>query len=177
MTFEVDITVPTDFTDVNPHALQQSVLQALQVEAVTAAVLSITLVDNTTIHTINREHLQHDYPTDVISFQLDWFHPDRLSPGNAASGRSEGAHIEGEIVVGAEYAQAEAARQGWEVQFELTLYAIHGMLHICGYDDLDSVEKKIMQAREAAVLSRLGLPVIPRRSPASFDELPRECPE
>ena len=164
MTFEVDITTDSQFGSVDLERLQQSVVQALQVESVAEAVLSITLVDNAVIHEINREHLQHDFATDVISFQLDWTHPQQDAPGAASHNRSDGAHIEGEIIASVEYAVGEADRLGWDLQSELTLYVIHGMLHICGYDDLDPMEKQMMQARESAVFNQLGLSEIPRHA-------------
>lgn len=161
MTYEVDITANMKCADVDLMALRRAVIQTLRIESVAEAVLSVSLVDNATIHEINLHHLQHDYPTDVISFQLDWTHPNSHTPGSGADGRSADAHIEGEIVVSIEYGRAEAQRLGWELQSELTLYLVHGMLHICGYDDLDPAEKRLMRAREVAVLSRLGLPRIP----------------
>lgn len=177
MTFEVDITARSEGADVNVADLQQALVQALQVESVAEAVLSVTLTDNADIHQINRDHLQHDYPTDVISFQLDWTHPERDQPGQESQRRSAGARIEGEIIASMEYARAEAARQGWETQSELTLYVIHGMLHICGYDDLESAEKEVMRERESAVLGQLGLPAVPRRTSASAVDSEQEAGE
>ena len=157
MSFEVDVCLRTDACSIDASLLSQAIERGLQVEGVTTAVISVTIVDNTTIHRLNREHLQHDYPTDVISFQLDWSAADRSTPGAGATERSLGASVEGEIVASAEYAAEMAARCGWDAQRELTLYVIHGMLHICGYDDLTPAEKGIMRAREKAVLAELGL--------------------
>ena len=58
---------------------------------------------------------------------------------------------------------AEMASSGqWTASNELTLYVVHGLLHICGYDDLTPAEKQIMRGRERAVLHALGLqPVYP----------------
>ena len=70
--FEIDISNQQDLIPVDLEQLRQAVLVALKLEAVQSAVLSISIVDNPTIHEVNREHLQHDYPTDVISFQLDF---------------------------------------------------------------------------------------------------------
>ncbi len=164
MTYEIDISdeSPSANTPLDIESLRAAVESGLQVEGVASAVLSVTLVDNATIHRINKDHLQHDYATDVISFQLDWSHPDRHSAGDATSCRADGARIEGEIVASTEYALTEAAIHEWPVQSELTLYIVHGMLHICGYDDLNSSEKAIMRAREAAVFNRLGIPTVPR---------------
>lgn len=161
MTYEVDITANTPCVDVDLAALRQALIQSLHSEAVAEAVLSVSLVDNATIHEINRQYLRHDYPTDVISFPLEWTHPTSDTPGRCAEQRSAGAHIEGEIVASVEFARSEAEQQGWELQSELTLCLVHGMLHLCGYDDLNSAEKQIMRARESAVLSQLGVQVIP----------------
>jgi probable rRNA maturation factor len=48
----------------------------------------------------------------------------------------------------------------WSAEAELILYIVHGLLHICGYDDLTPEEKCIMRARERAILSELGLTAI-----------------
>ncbi|MCH2209954.1 MAG: rRNA maturation RNase YbeY [Fuerstiella sp.] len=162
MTYEVDITATPQFLDVDLSVLRHAVVQALHIESVAGAVLSFSLVDNKTIHAVNHAYLQHDFPTDVISFQLDWRHPTRNSPKSDAERRAAGAHIEGEIMVSVEYAESEAARLGWELQSELTLYSVHGMLHVCGYDDQEIVQQQIMRARETFILEQLGIPKIPR---------------
>ena len=160
MTFEIDISCSSHLTGIDEYELERAILHALQEENVAGAVLSISVVDNETIHRLNREHLQHDYPTDVISFQLDWHCPDDdelTEPPLTPTGRSKGAMIEGDIIVSAEYAAEMAARVHWSVMNELTLYTVHGLLHICGYDDLTDTEKEIMRSRERAILKGLGL--------------------
>ena len=164
MTYEIDIEMGRSAHDIDTAQLHTALLKALHVEEVAGAILSVTLVDNPTIHRINSDHLQHDYPTDVISFPLDWRHPERNAPDSIPSGRAAGAWVEGEIVASVDYANAEAVRQAWDLQSELTLYAVHGMLHICGYDDCNPSEKQCMQARETAVFRALGYQTIPRRS-------------
>jgi len=191
MSYEIDISNPQSAIPVDCDALRAALENALKIEQVRAAVLSISLVDNATIHTMNRDHLQHDYPTDVISFQLD-FWPEEDNDGedndggteNAAdeefdgdceeeepecssdhavsaedrqSLRASGAAIEGEIIASVEMAAQMASDAQWPMQSELTLYVIHGLLHICGYDDLTDQERIIMRAREAAIMSSLGL--------------------
>src|SRR6202022_1392951 len=105
--------------------------------------ISLAFVDSPTIHQLNRRYLQHDEPTDVLSFPLGEF---------GARG------LAGELVVGAEVAQAQAADRGHDVQAELALYVIHGLLHICGYDDKSAGPEKEMRERERHHLRRLGLP-------------------
>jgi len=159
MTYEVDVSSTCKSDEIDLPRLRKAVKHGLAVENVDRAVLSITVVDNAEIHRLNALHLKHDYPTDVISFQLEWTH-DVASPdvrGQLSMDRAAGARIEGEIVVSWEYAAEMAARCGWGLQDELTLYAIHGMLHICGYDDLTPSEKDIMRSREQAILKGLDL--------------------
>ena len=75
-------------------------------------------------------------------------------------GRAAGAAIEGEIIASAEMAVSMATDGEWSAEAELILYIVHGLLHICGYDDLTPEEKCIMRARERAILSELGLTAI-----------------
>ena len=185
MSFEIDISNRQKAVAVDCTALREAILQALQIEQIASAVLSVSIVDNAAIHTINRNHLQHDFPTDVISFQLgfepaddavgddsddDLSHSAELpsltcsshSPAAASSSaaasalRAAGAAIEGEIIASAETAADMASDGQWSTQDELTLYIIHGLLHICGYDDLTPEEQSIMRTRERTILSATG---------------------
>lgn len=190
--FEIDISNRQSALDFDEDRLQAAVLRALAIEQVSSAVLSISIVDNLAIHQINRDHLQHDYPTDVISFQLDFLSADELQlddnfeddaddedeeftdeeddcadavddvipPELLTEGRATGAAIEGEIIASAEMAVTMAGDGKWSAEAELILYVVHGLLHICGYDDLTPEEKCIMRARERAILSELGLTAI-----------------
>lgn len=155
--YEIDVVNHQTITAVDNAGLTAALEVGLQTEQVSSAVLSVSIVDNAKIHELNREHLKHDFPTDVISFQLDWHGGAETAPPTADSGRSRGARIEGEIVASAEYADQMAVKCGWTEQNELILYVLHGMLHICGYDDLTSVEKKIMRNRERAILTALKI--------------------
>jgi len=179
---EIDICVEWNSDEIEAESIRAALRHALTVEGVASAVLSVTVVDNTTIHAINRDHLQHDFPTDVISFGLDWMHSEKDGPGFEPTSRSSGASIEGEIVIGGEYAFEAAQMANWSLQNELTLYAVHGMLHICGYDDLSPHEKQMMRSREKSILSGLGLTPEypddePSGSPSSATGNERSVPE
>lgn len=159
--FEIDICNRQSRIPVNLEFLEIAVKSVLEAEQVASAVLSITIVDNAEIHTLNRDYLQHDYPTDVISFGLE--HSEQNPDCNDADrlcgppvGRALNADIEGEVIASAEMAAEMCVRAGWSDQNELALYVIHGVLHICGYDDLSPDEQTIMRQREQAVLELLG---------------------
>ena len=99
------------------------------------------------MHALNRQYLQHDYPTDVLSFVLD----------HDEAARS----LDGEIIASSDYAAREAPHYGWTTDDELLLYVIHGCLHLVGHDDTTPDAAKAMREAEARQLEALGL--TPRR--------------
>ncbi|MEO1495814.1 MAG: rRNA maturation RNase YbeY [Planctomycetota bacterium] len=103
--------------------------------------ISIAVVDDPTIHKLNARHLNHDYPTDVLSFPLLDAPP----------------CVEGEVIVSADTAIENAARYGWPAESELCLYVVHGLLHLAGYGDKTDDDRREMRAAEAGVLTRLGV--------------------
>lgn len=119
-------------------ALVRDVLTA---EGHTRASISIALVDQAAIHAINRAHLGHDWPTDVISFPF-------TEPGDP--------ELAGELVVSAELAAAMAAQIGVDPRDELALYIVHGLLHLCGYDDQSDSDAAAIRRREDELLSACG---------------------
>jgi probable rRNA maturation factor len=110
-------------------------------EGIEQATISLAVVDDATMHVLNRQYLRHDYPTDVLSFLLE------DAPGE----------FEGEIIISADYAAREAAHFGWRPQDEMLLYIIHGALHLAGYDDAEPRLQAEMRAQERAYLGEFGL--------------------
>lgn len=94
----------------------------------------VAIVDNDTIHQLNCEFLDHDYPTDVLSFTVE-------------EDRDTGL-LEGEVIVSAEMAKNRAEEFSWSPEEELMLYIVHGTLHLVGYDDLDPDSVKVMREKE-----------------------------
>jgi probable rRNA maturation factor len=127
---------------VDRAALRALVGRVLALEGVARYAVSIALVDDATIHSVNRRHLDHDWPTDVISFPLS-------EPGEPV--------LAGELVVSAEMAAATARETGADPWAELALYVVHGLLHLCGRDDLTDSDADVMRRREAEILAELGL--------------------
>jgi probable rRNA maturation factor len=141
----ISIASPQEFVPIDRGRMREVVRVVLEGEGADDAEISLAFVDNPTIHTLNLRYLNHDEPTDVLSFPLS--EPD--------SGR-----LAGELVVGAEVARDQAAERGHEVQAELALYVIHGLLHLCGYDDHKPEGAAAMRSRERHYLRVLGLPDI-----------------
>jgi probable rRNA maturation factor len=119
----------------------RAVSEILAGEGVRAGQVSVAVVDDATIHEINRRHLEHDYPTDVISFVLE----------------SEEGYLDGEVVVSADTACTVGQDLGWPAENELLLYVVHGTLHLVGYDDQSDSDRREMRTRERHYLARFGL--------------------
>jgi probable rRNA maturation factor len=113
--------------------------------AVRSGRMNVVLADSSTIRQYNKDFLQHDYPTDVISFPIE----DR---------RSEG-HLEGEVLVCTKVAKERAGEFGWSAEEELLLYIVHGVLHLVGFDDITPELKEEMQKNERKYLNTLGITV------------------
>jgi probable rRNA maturation factor len=128
----------------------------LDVESIEHATISIALVDNRTIHQLNRQHLNHNYQTDVLSFLFESEADQPIDAGPRSRPRQNGRYIDGEIVISAEMAAQTAVRFGWSASQELELYLVHGLLHLCGYDDGTDSERRLMRRRERSILRSLG---------------------
>ncbi|MBS0202534.1 MAG: rRNA maturation RNase YbeY [Planctomycetes bacterium] len=139
--FEIDITDQQRHLPVPKERLRDVIQRVLVEERISSAQISLALVDDAGIHRLNREFLQHDYPTDVISFLL-------TEPGDLSE-----RHLEGELVVSTETAIREAESHGWTADDELLLYVVHGLLHLCGYDDLTDEARPAMRVRERQMLA------------------------
>ena len=109
------------------------------------AEISVAIVDDTTIHELNRAYLNHDYETDVLSFVLALDEDER--------------RLEGEIIVSADTAERVAQEVGWSLQNELLLYLIHGALHLVGYDDKTPSDRHEMRAAERRYLTLMEIPI------------------
>jgi probable rRNA maturation factor len=103
--------------------------------------VSVAILDDATIQDYNRKYLEHDYPTDVISFLLS----------------EEDESLDGQLLISRETADLVAQELPWTGDVELLLYAIHGMLHLVGYDDADATDLEFMRAQERRYLLAQGI--------------------
>lgn len=149
--FAGDITPSTtdDWDDDFGSAIQNAVTLAAEARGFKSGRIGVMITDDETIHEINRRHLDHDYPTDVISFTYE---------------RSKSV-VEGELVVSLCTARRSALELGWDWRHELVLYVVHGTLHICGLEDTSPPERAEMRFQEQLVLERLGIADARRYSP------------
>jgi probable rRNA maturation factor len=141
----ITIASPQEIVPLDRSRLRQVARQVLEGEGIKEAEISLAFVDNPTIHQLNQRYLKHDEPTDVLSFPLS---------------EADARRLAGELVISAEIAKTQAESRGHDVQAELALYVIHGLLHLCGYDDQTEAKAKEMHLRERHHLQALGMPDI-----------------
>ena len=139
--FVIDVANRQTVLEVDQLQIVQAVRMILRDAALKRAEISVAVVDDTTIHALNRQYLEHDCATDVLSFVLE----------------RGGDLLEGEVIVSAETAASRAPEFGWPPGEELLLYVIHGTLHLVGYDDGSSDDRATMRSRERDCLVRLGI--------------------
>ncbi len=155
-TLRISVANEQSLVAINEARLTAAVEKVLVHSDYPSATISIAVVDDQTIHALNAEFLQHDYPTDVLSFVLE------DSPGL----------LEGELIVSAETAIRAATEVGWAAGDELLLYVIHGALHLVGYDDREVDQRAEMLSAELSILKQLGIALPNDKS--RWEEFPQE---
>ncbi len=145
--FSIEIANRQNSLEFDGERLRRAVEAILRDAGVLTATVSIAVVDDPTIRKLNRQYLDHDCPTDVLSFALE----------------RDGQRLEGEVIVSSDTALRTAGHFGWSADDELVLYVVHGMLHLVGYDDGDPRSISEMRAAERRYLALLGIE--PRQEP------------
>jgi probable rRNA maturation factor len=107
--------------------------------------IDLVLVDDAFLAELHGQWLGDRAPTDVISFDL----------GEDPAGPA------GEVYASVDCARRVAQEQGHDPGRELVLYVIHGVLHLCGYDDHEPGERRAMRRAEREVQVALGLDPLP----------------
>jgi probable rRNA maturation factor len=120
-----------------------------------AAELSVILTSNRAIGALNRQWRGQDKPTNVLSFPAP--KPATKRRAKRAATRAAPRHL-GDIVIAYETAAAEARAERKPFDHHLAHLAVHGFLHLLGYDHESDSEAEAMERRERMILSRLGVP-------------------
>jgi len=116
------------------------------------AEVSIAVVDDAAIAALNVRHLGREGPTDVIAFPMEEASgPEAAGPEAAQHG---GAVLLGDVVVSAERAIGYSREHGGDTLAELSLYLVHGLLHLLGYDDRGEPARARMRRREEELLGQ-----------------------
>lgn len=123
----------------------------VQEEFESPAEVSVTFVDDDTIHQLNLQYRNIDRATDVLSFPLG-------ENGVYDINNDTGAKLLGDIVISIPHAVDQADRYGHTLQREIGFLTVHSMLHLLGYDHVNGgMESVRMREKEETVLTKLGL--------------------
>lgn len=124
--------------------------RTLRAERANAA-LTIYITGDAEIRRLNRQFHATHAATDVLAFPASV--PATLPSGRQTRGRGE---YLGDVVISYERARAQARRAGWHIVDELELLAVHGILHLLGYDDRTLKARRRMWQRQKEILGRVA---------------------
>ncbi len=130
------VVIETDHPtlSVDEKAAREAVLRALHGEGAEPVSVGIVLTGHEAVLELNRAYLDHDYLTDVLSFNL--------------SEDEDPLKIDGEVYVDLDTAAERHAEFGVPFEEEVLRYIVHGVLHLIGYTDDSPEEKAFMQELE-----------------------------
>ena len=106
--------------------------------------LSISFIKSNELREVNKNYLNHDYDTDVITFNYS----------------KKLKEIDGEILISFEDAESNSKKFGVIYANELSRLIIHGMLHLLNYDDSDKANKKIMKKEEKRLINKFNFALL-----------------
>ncbi len=107
---------------------------------------NVIIVDNDYIHKLNKEYRNIDRETDVISFALEddkTFNPEE--------------RVLGDIYISIDKAKSQSEEYGHSLKRELCFLAVHGMLHLLGYDHMEKEDEKVMFGLQEEILDEMGI--------------------
>jgi probable rRNA maturation factor len=139
---EVEVSVGEGVAPpVDPERVEAAVRHVLRAEGIEAAEISVALVSDVEIAVLNQQYLSHEGPTDVISFHL----------------HEKGEPPLGDVYVGVEQAARQAAGFGASVAEEVLRLAVHGALHVLGYEHPEGDDRagSPMFQRQEALLKQV----------------------
>ena len=139
-------------------ALARHVLDQMRVHPL--AELSVLLVDEEAMAGLHQRWMGEDGPTDVLAFPMDELRPPHLGGvNNGRAGAEEPGPdpgLLGDVVLCPQVAAAQAREAGHSTQAELELLAVHGILHLLGYDHAEPDEKAEMFGLQDRLLKQAG---------------------
>ncbi|MDN6138340.1 MAG: rRNA maturation RNase YbeY [Tetragenococcus koreensis] len=119
--------------------------------------MSITFMDNERIQVINRDYRGKDAPTDVISFAIEEESEDEMPIFFDDEEMTDLPNELGDIMISTQRAQEQAAEYGHSYEREVGFLALHGFLHINGYDHMTPEDEKKMFGLQKEILNAYGL--------------------
>lgn len=123
--------------------MKEFLVKCLDMEKISNSVFSVIITDNKTIKELNRDYRGMDKETDVISFALE-------------DEKNENVFLEnrmlGDIYISIDKAKEQSKEYGHSLTRELSFLAVHGLLHLLGYDHMNKEDEKVMFEKQELIL-------------------------
>ena len=149
----IDIQTQSALWDKQPLAAQivhEAIAAAASAHSTVGGEVSIVLTDDSTIRALNREWRGIDKPTNVLSFPA-------LQP-SAPQKPGDAPRMLGDIAIAYQTMRREADEEGKPFDHHLSHLAVHGFLHLIGYDHENDDDAEAMERLETEILAQLGIP-------------------
>ena len=136
--YDISVAFDCDGRGIDESEIHRAVRATLQQQDCPSATISVAVVSDRRMASLNEQYRDHQGPTDVLSFDLG---DDR---------------VDGEVVISLDTARRESEARGHSLAGELLLYAVHGTLHLLGFDDGTEAEAHRMREEQERILTTLG---------------------
>jgi len=156
LTIEIVNEQDEEITQEHQQLIEECLQKAAQFEEITGEVV-ITLVNNERIHELNRDYRGVDRPTDVLSFALNEEGEGDMEIFVEESEFDDYPNMLGDIIISIPRTKEQAQDYGHSFERELGFLAVHGFLHLIGYDHGTPEEEKEMFTRQENILQEVGL--------------------
>lgn len=149
---QIDIIDQTNSLETSQvNLLKEILIHAGEVEKIVTNVeISITIVNNEAIQSLNAEYRNKNEATDVLSFQMD-------NPFREIENDSDVPVMLGDIIISIEKVKEQAKRYNHSFEREIAFLTVHGFLHLLGYTHDNVTEEKVMFQKQDAVLEEFNL--------------------
>ena len=144
---EIDIFNETnEKLDNELKVVHEVLVHGLKKLKIDEAIFNVIIVDNDYIHKLNKEYRNIDRETDVITFALEddkTFNPE--------------IRILGDVYISIDKAKSQSVEYGHSLLRELSFLAVHGMLHLLGYDHMEKKDEEVMFKLQEEILDEMGI--------------------
>ena len=142
---QLQLVIQREAADCDPPTdnwLEPLVKKTLIAAGITEGALGINIVHDDRMADLHYQFMSIPGTTDVLTFDMR---------------DQESDPFEGDIIICIDEAARQAAKRNFDTRLEVLLYAVHGIMHLLGYDDHDPEEYKIMHQREDQILTEIGI--------------------
>ena len=143
----IEVFNETDIKCEEIDCLKDFLYKVCEDEKLDDVIFNVIIVDNKKIHEINKEYRNIDRETDVISFALE----------DDKSFNISDFRLLGDIYISIDKAKRQSIEYGHSLKRELYFLAVHGLLHLLGYDHMKKEDEEVMFGKQEEILSRYDI--------------------